>query len=203
MRPALLAWLASGCLAGFALLAVVVAHGTQAYGFEDPIINGLADPATTPRWADLSEILATPVIAVVLVTSVIVGAIKRVLLRVAVYAALAVLAFLVSEHIAKPLVHRSFYAEVTFPSGSVTAVCATALATWLAHSAWLGRRGRNVVLFFYGAWTILIALAVVAALWHTPLDSLGSVLLSVGVVAGGGAIFERALRRGRGPGPLA
>ena len=35
-----------------------------------------------------------------------------------------------------------------------------------------------------------MALAVVGALWHTPLDALGSVLLSIGLVAGGVALYE-------------
>ena len=37
-----------------------------------------------------------------------------------------------------------------------------------------------------------MSLAVVGVLWHTPLDAIGSVLLSVGVVTAGAAVFEPA-----------
>ena len=39
---------------------------------------------------------------------------------------------LISEHIAKPLVQRTYVSELTFPSGSVTAASVTAVAMWLA-----------------------------------------------------------------------
>ena len=34
-----------------------------------------------------------------------------------------------------------------------------------------------------------MSLAVVGAFWHTPLDVIGSILLSVGIVTGGATIF--------------
>ena len=42
-----------------------------------------------------------------------------------------------------------------------------------------------------------MAVAVVGALWHTPLDTVGSILLSVGIVTGGAAVFEHADARRR------
>jgi hypothetical protein len=53
-----------------------------------------------------------------------------------------------------------------------------------------------VTLLFSAAWVLLISVAVVGAHWHTPFDALGSVLLSLGVIAAGGAVFERVLPRG-------
>ena len=44
-------------------------------------------------------------------------------------------------------------------------------------------------------WVLVVALAVVGALWHTPLDDLGSILLSTGVVTGGAALFEHVTNR--------
>ena len=105
-------------------------------------------------------------------------------------------AFLASEHVAKPLVQRSYYGELTFPSGSVTAVGAVALAMWLALYPLLGKGGRTVALVIGFVWTLLTALAVVGALWHTPLDDLGSILLAVGIITGGAAAFERGTTRG-------
>lgn len=188
---------AAACLSTFVLLALVVAHGNGPYGFEDPVFSWLGAPAATARWAVLSERLATPVIGVVLVISVAFGIARRALLRLAVYAALAALAFLASEHVAKPVIQRSYDGELTFPSGSVTAVSATALAAWLALSPFLGRRARIATFVLGVAWVLVTAVAVVGGLWHTPLDVLGSVLLSVGIVAGGGAVFEHATDRRR------
>jgi hypothetical protein len=42
------------------------------------------------------------------------------------------------------------------------------------------------------AWTLLMSLAVVGAQWHTPLDAVGSILLSIGIVTAGAALFEPA-----------
>ena len=72
--------------------------------------------------------------------SVCLGFVRRALSRVVVFAAFAAVALLTSEHLVKPLVERTYDAELTFPSGNVTAVSATALAMWLALSPVLGKR---------------------------------------------------------------
>jgi membrane-associated phospholipid phosphatase len=183
------------CLCAFAVLALAVADGSSPYGFEDPVFTWLGAPSTTATWANLAELLATPAICVALVISVVLGMARRGLPRVVVYAAIAGTAFVISEHVAKPLVQRSYYGELTFPSGSVTAVCATTLAMCLALYPLLGKRARVVQFVISGAWTLLMALAVVGALWHTPLDDLGSILLSIGIVSGGAAVFEHVASR--------
>jgi membrane-associated phospholipid phosphatase len=183
------------CLCSFAALALAVAHGNGPYGFEDRAFTWLGAPSTTGTWASLSELLAGPAIGIALLIAVGLGTARRGLPRVVVYAAIAGTAFLVSEHVAKPLVQRSYYGELTFPSGSVTAVSATTLAMWLALYPLLGNRARVVQAMISVAWTLLTALAVVGALWHTPLDDLGSILLSIGIVTGGAAIFEPMANR--------
>jgi membrane-associated phospholipid phosphatase len=180
------------CLYATVILAAAVAHGSSPYGFEDPIINWLGPPSAIRGWAELAERLATPTIIAVLVVSFGVGLARRALVRVVFYAALAAWALLISEHVIKPLVQRTYYGELTFPSGNVTAVSATALAMWLALGPVLGRLPRYVALVLGGEWVLLMSLAVVGARWHTPLDAIGSVLLSVGVVTAGAAVFEPA-----------
>jgi hypothetical protein len=81
-------------------------------------------------------------------------------------------------------------------SSASTAVSATALAMWLALGPLIGRRPRHVTLVLGAEWVLLISLAVVGARWHTPLDAIGSVLLSVGIVAAGAAAFEPAGSQG-------
>jgi membrane-associated phospholipid phosphatase len=182
--------IALACLYATAILASTVAHGRSPYGFEDPLIRWLGPPSAIRGWDDLAELLATPTIIAVLVVPFCVGLAKRALLRVVYYAALAAWALLFSEHVIKPLVQRTYYGELTFPSGNVTAVSATALAMWLALGPLLGRLPRHVALVLGGEWVLLMSLAVVGAHWHTPLDAIGSVLLSVGVVTAGAAVFE-------------
>jgi len=174
------------------VLASAVAHGRSPYGFEDPAIKWLGPRSAIRDWADLAELLAAPTIIAVLVVSFGFGLARRAFVRVVVYAVLAAGALLINEHGIKPLVHRTYYGELTFPSGNVTAVSATALAMWLALGPLLGRRPRTVALVLGGAWVLLMSLAVVGAHWHTPLDAIGSVLLSVGVVTAGAAVFEPA-----------
>ena len=116
--------------------------------------------------------------------------------RVVVYAAFAGVAVLVNEHTDKPLVERIYDGESTFPSGSVTLAAATALAMWLALYPLLRTRAPFLVTASFGAaWVLLMSLAVVGALWHTPLDVVGSILLSAGIVTAGAAIFEPAASR--------
>ena len=100
-----------------------------------------------------------------------------------------------SEHVVKPLVQRSYNAELTFPSGNVTAVSATALAMWLALSPVLGKQARTIGLLLGISWALLMSVAVVGAEWHTPLDCVGSILLSIGIVTAGAAAFESATSR--------
>lgn len=191
-RPSLTA---ATCLCSFVILALSVAGGREPYGFEEAVSTWLGAPSSAATWANLSELLTTPVIGAVLVISVVLGIAKRTLFRVVVYGALATTAFLLSEHVAKPLVDRLYFAELTFPSGSVTAVCATALAMYLALYPVLGKRERICLVVIGGTWTVVTALAVVGALWHTPLDDIGSILLATGVVTGGSALFDAAAAR--------
>jgi membrane-associated phospholipid phosphatase len=184
------------CLLTTALLALAVAHTHAPFAFEKPALKWLGPPSARDTWADLAHLLAAPAIGVALAVSVALGLVRRAFLRVAVYAALGAAALLISEQVAKPLVQRTIYGELTFPSGHVTAVSAMALAMWLALYPLLGTWARYITLVLGVAWTLLISLAVVGADWHTPLDAIGSILLSVGIVTGGAAVLEPAGSRG-------
>ena len=60
---------------------------------------------------------------------------------------------------------------------------------WMALYPVLGRWARVGTFLLGAAWTLLISIAVVGAFWHTPLDDVGSIFLSVGVVTAGAAIL--------------
>jgi hypothetical protein len=176
-------------LLSFALLASALAHGHGLDRFERPLLRSLGSPSSAAVWADFADLLAAPAIIAVLVVALAFGALRRSLVRVAVYAGFAAVALLINEQVAKPLVHETYNGQLTFPSGNVTAVCATALALWLALHPLLGRWARSVTFLVGAAWVLLMSLAVVGAQWHTSFDALGSVLLSLGIVTGGAAIF--------------
>ena len=184
------------CTFAGAALALVVAHGTGPYGFEDPAINWLGRPSAVREWGNLANLLGNPAVVGVLAVCLVFGLARGAVFRVALYAGLAGGAFLVNEHIAKPLVGRTYYGELTFPSGHVTMACATAFAMWLALFPLLKHRARIGTALVGLAWVGLMSLTVVGALWHTPLDAAGSIVLSVGIVAAGGAVLELpAVRR--------
>ncbi|MBV8462276.1 MAG: phosphatase PAP2 family protein [Acidimicrobiales bacterium] len=195
MRPAGLTITALISLLATVVLALLVAHGHSPYRFEDDALDWLGPPSAVSAWADVVDLLGIPVLSAVVAVSVCIGLLRKAFSRVVVYAALAAAALLTSEHLVKPLVQRTYDAELTFPSGSVTAVAATALAMWLALGPVLGTRERRLGLLLGISWTLLMSVAVVGALWHTPLDCLGSVLLSIGIVTAGGALFEWATGR--------
>jgi hypothetical protein len=196
-------------LLSFVLLAAGLAHGYGVghrhghphglgyglLGFEPALIPSRRAPSSVRDWADYAGLLATPVIITVVATAFAFGVLRRSIERVAVYASFAVVTFLLSEYVAKPLVHETFQGAISFPSGNVTAVCATAVAMWLALYPLLPQPARIVTLVLGAAWVLLMSVAVVGAKWHTPFDALGSVLLSVGIVAGGGAVYERGVRQ--------
>ncbi len=181
------------------MLAGAVAHTQGPDGFEVPVFSWLGAPSNDAAWAKVAELLATPVIAVVLVACAALCLVGRVFLRFAIFLAFGAGTLLANEYVFKPLVQRSYVGEPSFPSGNVTAVAATVLVVWLALFPILGRRARGALLLVGAAWVMVMAVAMVGAEWHTPLDDLGSLLLSIGIVAGGAAMYEQtaALRRHR------
>jgi membrane-associated phospholipid phosphatase len=177
-------------LSSFALLGAVLANDRGLYGFDAPFLRSPGSLPSFRSWADIADLVGAPAIGVVLAVALAFGILRRSLARVMIYAGLAAVTFLVSEHVAKPLDHETVAGHLSFPSGRVTAVCATAVAMWLALYPLMGKWARGVTLFLGAAWVLLISVAVVGAHWHTPFDALGSVLLSLGILAAGAAVYE-------------
>jgi hypothetical protein len=185
-----------------ALLGLAVSRGYGAYGLEWHAMRLLGHASNIARWADLADLLAAPVIVSLVVVSLIVGARHRIPLRVVAFAGFAGAALLINEHVVKPAVQERLLGGLSFPSGHVTAVCATALAMWIALYPVLGRWARVSTFVLGAGWTLLMSIAVVGAFWHTPLDDVGSIFLSVGVVTAGAAILGPLPAR-RPPVPVA
>jgi hypothetical protein len=172
-----------------ALLGLAVSRGYSASRLEWHAFRLLGRRGSVDHWSSLAGFLAAPVIVSLVVVSVIFGAVRHIALRVASFAGFAVVALMINEHVVKPAVQERFQTALSFPSGHVTAVCATALAMWIALYPALGRWARVTTFVLGSAWTSLMCVAVVGAFWHTPLDDLGSIFLSVGVVTAGAAIL--------------
>jgi hypothetical protein len=190
VRRSTLSAIAVVSLLATALLSLAVSRGSSGFELDRKAFLLLGRPPDVDLWKHVADLLAAPVIAIVVVASVVFGVLRRILLRVGVFAGIAAAAFLISEDLIKPLVGERFFGQLSFPSGNVTSVCATALAMWIALYPVLGKWARTIAFVFGVAWTGLMAAAVVGALWHTPLDCLGSVLLSLGVVTAGAAIYQ-------------
>lgn len=188
--PVRLALVSVVSLLSFGALAVAVAHGQGPYGFERPVAAWLGAPGTTRFWNDVAEALALPVGIVVLVTAVVIGLAWRTPFRVICFSAFAFMTLVLSNDVFKSLVDRHYYGEPTFPSGNVTAVAAIVVAVWLALYPGLAKPGRIGMFLLGVVWIALMSAAVVGALWHTPVDALGSLLLSIGVVCAGAAVYE-------------
>jgi hypothetical protein len=185
-----LAVIAVVSLLATALLGLAVSRGYSALGMDRNAIHLLGRPPDVKLWEHVADFLGAPVIAAVVIASLVLGVLRRILLRVGVFAGFAAAAFVISEQIAKPIVGERFFGQLSFPSGNVTAACATAVAMWIALYPVLGKWSRSITFVFGVAWTLLMSAAVVGAIWHTPLDCLGSILLSLGVVTAGAAIYQ-------------
>ena len=184
-----------------ALLSLAVSRGHSVDGLEQHALRVFERAPGVDRWGQLADFLATPVIGAVVLGCLLFGALRHVLLRVVAGAVFAVIALEVNEHVVKPLVQERFQGVLSFPSGHVTAVCATALAMWIALYPVLGQSARVITFAIGAGWTLLMSVVVVGALWHTPLDDIGSVLLSVGFVTAGAAILGPQKPRKSSPAP--
>ena len=178
-------------LATAAVLGALVAHSAAPAPFTAGVTHWLDHTAAGRHFFDIALRTTTvPFVTTGLTAVVLLALVRRTARRGVVAAGAVVLAIAVADLVAKPLVDCTYYGALTFPSGHVTAVTATATA--LALSLWFstGRVARVAWLVVLSAWVLFVSVAVVGAQWHTPLDSLGGILLGVGVVC---ALYATAI----------
>ena len=112
-----------------------------------------------------------------------------------------ILALVTSELVIKPVVGRTLGGALTYPSGSTVGAAALAVAAVVATPA----HWRVLSAAAATAYTLWMALAVVALRWHYPTDALAGVAYGAGVVlVVDGAAWRIAgvlRRRYRGDGP--
>jgi membrane-associated phospholipid phosphatase len=88
------------------------------------------------------------------------------------------LAVVLADWVLKPLIARRYFGVLTYPSGSMTAIAALAMAWVLAVSGWL----RWVVAVIGVSVVVAVFVAVIALRWHYPTDAIGGATFGIGMV---------------------
>ena len=137
-----------------------------------------ADPGA--HWAKDLVTLGSLTALVIGVTAVFLIAILRDWVRAVACASAPVIAVLIVQHLAKPLVdrHIGFAGASSYPSGTVAAVAALATSLTLV----MPRVTRPFVALAGAATTVMVGAAVIVLRWHFPTDALGGIGVGVGSV---------------------
>jgi membrane-associated phospholipid phosphatase len=132
------------------------------------------------RWAHDFAILGSMKVLIAGVLLVFLVGVLRDPVRAIACAIAPVMAVLIVQEIAKPLVdrHNVLSAGLSYPSGTVTAVAALATALTLVMPA----KTRFPVAMFSLLAVVGTCAAVVVLRWHYPTDALGGVAVGVGMV---------------------
>jgi membrane-associated phospholipid phosphatase len=198
---------AGGLLAGCALLVAVLgglfAHQATADRFD----HAVDSPVITLFGAhqDLAGWLAFPgtlIPAVVLSAAMAIGCLLTGRLAGAVLAAVAVLATAVlNEALLKPLVHRTYLGQITYPSGhtaTIFALAATA-ALLLLGTPRAPRWRRPLQILIPAAACVLgcvVAIGVIGLRWHYFTDTVAGAAVGTGTVCGLALVLDlSAVRR--------
>jgi membrane-associated phospholipid phosphatase len=145
-----------------------------------------------------------------------IGCLIRRRLDGAVLAALAIpVASAINDSVLKPLVHRTYLGNLSYPSGHTASMFAlAAMITVLAfmpgrpyvrrRPGMLGRLGAVRAAVLVAAWALgcVVAVAVIGLRWHYFTDAVAGAAVGTGTVCGLALVLDRAgtLRRSRGGG---
>lgn len=205
------------CVALVGLLGVLVAHQSDADGFDRavdaPVIGWFG------RHPGLAAWLASPgslIPAGILSAVIVVGCLVAGRLNGAVLGATAVPAAVgLVEAVLKPLFHRTYLGNVVYPSGHTTAVFAIAATASLLmlgpprpRSAPALRTGLVAATWALG---LIVAAAVIGLRWHYVTDTVAGAATGLGTVCGLALLLDlptvrtllaRAIRRESTSGPV-
>jgi len=186
----------AGCAILVAVLGALFAHKTKADPFDNavdsPIITlfsshgGLAYRLTYPGTLYPAVLLSVIIVVICLFTGRLNGAALAV-------AAVPVAAGL-DDGLLKHLVDRTYFGQLTYPSGHTTAAFAsvtTIVVVFLIPPQPYGARIIRVLVALAGcAVGAIVAIAVIALGWHTFTDTLGGAAVGVGAVCALALIFD-------------
>jgi membrane-associated phospholipid phosphatase len=169
-------------LAGLAFIRRPWANRLDVWG------DGVFPANFQSRWAHDFVTMGSLTALVIGVVVVFVVGLSRDWVRAVACASAPVVAVLIVQDLAKPLVGRHFGLDgaSSFPSGTVTAVAALATAAVLV----VPRLLRPVVLLVGLAAVAGTSAAVIVLRWHYPTDALGGMAVGVGAVLAIDALFH-------------
>ena len=125
---------------------------------------------------DVAELASVPALVVGIVATALIT-VRSDPRRAAACVVGPLFAILVTEHVVKPLVARQLVmGNDSYPSGTITAVAAVAVAVVLVTR----RPGRPIVAVVAAGMVAAICIAVVGMRWHYPTDALGGVCIGAG-----------------------
>ncbi len=135
---------------------------------------------THARWAIDAVRLGSVTTLLVGVLAVFVVGVARDWVRAVAGALAPLVAVLIVQEVAKPLVgrHLGLSGAASYPSGTVAAVAALATAATLV----VPRLGQPIMAMVGGIATVVTCAAVIVLRWHYPTDALGGVAVGVGAV---------------------
>jgi membrane-associated phospholipid phosphatase len=140
------------------------------------------------RWAHDLVVMGSLPVLIAGVAAVFVVAVFRDWVRAAACATAPVLAVLIVQDLAKPLVgrHLGITGAASYPSGTVAAVAALCTAAALVVPAVI----RPLVAVAGAVATVGVCAAVIVLRWHFPTDALGGVAVGAGAVLVVDALFH-------------
>lgn len=184
------------CAIFVAVLGVLFAHDTRAdwldRAIDNPVITWFGGhPGLAPRFAAPgSQLPAVALTAAVVVACLLTSRFNGALLG----AAAVPVAVEVNEHLLKPLVHRTYLGNLSYPSGHTTAMFALAAAVTvlLFLSPRPGKAKGLRVLISAAACVlgIVVAIAVIGLRWHYFTDTLAGAAVGIGTVCGLALILD-------------
>jgi membrane-associated phospholipid phosphatase len=183
------------------VLGVLFAHQAKAdwldHAVDSPIINWFGGHGSPVLWlaAAGSLIPAGVLSAAIVVTCLLTGRLNGAVLGAAAVPASAGL----NEGLLKPLVHRTYLGEVTYPSGHTTAMftLAATVTVLLLIPPRPARAGALRVLIPVAACVLggVIAIAVIGLRWHYFTDTVAGAAVGIGTVCGLALILDRPAAR--------
>lgn len=196
-RPA--AWLLAGCVAFTVVLGGLVAGQTHADPFDQPIDSAII--RLLGRHHHLMVDLTFPGTrtgAFLLTALVVIGCLLARRYDGAVLVAVSmIVAIGLDDYVLKPLVHRTYYGSLVYPSGHTTAtITLAAVLTVLLAPVVTGssgaRRWLAAALLAVG-WlaVVLVVLAVIALRWHYFTDTVAGAAVGIGTVCAVALALDR------------
>ncbi len=187
----------AGCAILVAVLGVLFAHQSTAdrfdHALDSPVITWFGGHQLLAAWLAFP---GTLIPAVVLSAAMVIGCLLTGRLAGAVLAAVAVpVTAGLNEALLKPLVHRSYLGQITYPSGHTATVFALAATVTLLLLA----APRPLRILIPAAAYVLgcvVAIAVIGLRWHYFTDTVAGAAVGTGTVCGLALVLDLpAVRR--------